>query len=147
MRISITPYVSSDIKNLTSLLLELSTKMSFCFESMQYGDSINVFLIGCICVHPSLDAFFKPRRSRYTDYQETVFDCRLCKFERTFECELKLDYSIMSKATEEEAKKIVAQSIIEFLHVLKMPKKVTDFDKDRFVADMEAFFREEQLID
>ncbi|MBR1514088.1 MAG: hypothetical protein IJ622_07345 [Bacteroidales bacterium] len=53
----------------------------------------------------------------------------------------------MSKATEEEAKKIVAQSIIEFLHVLKMPKKVTDFDKDGFVADVEAFFRREHLID
>lgn len=147
MRISITPYISSDIKNLTSLLLELSTKMSFCFESMQYGDSINVFLIGCICVHPSLDVFFKPRRSIYSDYQETVIDGRLCKFDKTFECDIKLDYTIISKAKEEEVKKIVAQSIIDFLHVLKMPKKVTDFDKDRFVTDMEAFFRKEQLIE
>ena len=50
-------------------------------------------------------------------------------------------------ATEEEVKKIVAQSIMDYLHELKMPKKVTDFDKARFITDLETFFRREQLID
>lgn len=130
------------------IINELSSSLENEFVSIDYGESIKKFFIGLICVHPQFDPFCKAKRPKYTDYKTTKFDGWIpMVIEKTFECELKLDYSIMSKATEEVAKKIVAQSIIDFLHVLKMPKKVTDFDKDRFVADIEAFFREEHLID
>ncbi|MBR3729640.1 MAG: hypothetical protein IKN08_01850 [Bacteroidales bacterium] len=147
MNISI-GYIATNLSiNNTTTLKLFSDNLNCRIKEHDYGTSIYTFYISFICVLPDFESFLKPRRPKYIEYEETIIDGRLCKFERTFECELKLDYSIMSKATEEEAKKIVAQSIIEFLHVLKMPKKVTDFDKDRFVADMEAFFREEQLMD
>ena len=42
---------------------------------------------------------------------------------------------------------IYIKPIIDTIKGLKMPKKVTDFDKDRFVADLESVFKAEHWID
>mgnify|MGYP003295629965 CR=1 FL=1 len=113
-----------------------------------YGESIKKFLIGLICVGPQYDSLAKPRRPKYTEYKEAMFDgWDPFTIEKTFECEIKLDYAKVLEATEEEVKKIVAQSIMDYLRKLKMPKKVTDFDKEKFIADLETYFRKEHLID
>lgn len=53
-----------------------------------------------------------------------------------------MNYDQVLAAEDEELKRIVASEVINTLHNLKVPKKVTDFDKDRFVADLDGLFRQ-----
>ena len=87
-------------------------------------------------------------RINTAEHKEAMFDgWDPFTIEKTFECEIKLDYAKVLEATEEEVKKIVAKSIMDYLRELKMPKKVTDFDNAKFIADLETYFRKEHLID
>ena len=149
MKLSLGIELSADnYDQMMPIINELSSSLENEFVSIDYGESIKEFFIGLICVHPQFDPFCKAKRPKYTDYKTTKFDGWIpTVIEKTFECEIKLDYEKVLEATEEEVKKIVAQSIMDYLHELKMPKKVTDFDKAKFIADLETFFRREQLID
>lgn len=46
------------------------------------------------------------------------------------------------EAEDEELKGIVASEVLNMFQNLKVPKKVKDFDKDRFVADIDGLFRQ-----
>ena len=61
---------------------------------------------------------------------------------KTLEIEIKLDYGQVLVAEDEELKRIVASEVLNTFQNLKVPKKVTDFDKDRFVADIGGLFRQ-----
>ena len=63
------------------------------------------------------------------------------------EIEIKLDYEQVLTADDEALCKIVAIDVLNTLRTLKLPKKVTDFDKDRFVTDVESAFKTEHLIE
>lgn len=148
MEFSIGSYIDKDLDKKFAFEQPLSELITQFITGVYYGESIKTFLIGPICVKPEVDSLFKPRRPKYTEYKEGKFDgWSPFTIEKTFVCEIKLDYEKVLEATEEEVKKIVAQSIMDYLHELKMPKKVTDFDKARFIADLETFFRREHLID
>ena len=64
---------------------------------------------------------------------------------KTLEIEIKLDYGQVLVAEDEELKRIVASEVLNTFQNLKVPKKVTDFDKDRFVADIDRLFHQKFL--
>lgn len=100
-------------------------------------------LVGLIVVEPVYDDFSKPRRPRYTEHKETMaFGSIPIVIYKTLEVEIKLNYEQVLAAEDEELKKIVASEVLNTLRSLKMPKKVTDFDKDRFVADIDGLFHQ-----
>lgn len=108
-----------------------------------YGESIEKMLIGLIAVESVYDAFAKPRRPRYTEHKETMaFGSILIVTHKTLEIEIKLGFEQFLAAEDEELRKMVAIEVLNTLHSLKPPKKVTDFDKDRFVADLDNFFNQ-----
>ena len=122
---------------------EVSEAANNLVASNDYGESIEKMLVGLIVVEPVYDDFSKPRRPRYTEHKETkAFGSIPIVIHKTLEIEIKLDYGQVLASEEEELKRIVASEVLNALHNLKVPKKVTDFDKDRFVADIDGLFRQ-----
>ena len=122
---------------------EVSDVAKNLVASNDYGASIEKMLVGLIVVEPVYDDFSKPRRPRYTEHKETMaFGSIPIVIHKTLEIEIKLNYEQVLAAEDEELKRIVASEVLNALHNLKVPKKVTDFDKDRFVADLNVLFRQ-----
>ena len=122
---------------------EVSEAANNLVASNDYGESIEKMLVGLIVVEPVYDDFSKPRRPRYTEHKETMaFGSIPIASHKTLEIEIKLNYEKVLAAKDEELKRIVASEVLNTLHSLKIPKKVTDFDKDRFVADIGGLFRQ-----
>lgn len=122
---------------------EVSDAANNLVISNDYGESIEKMLVGLIVVEPVYDDFSKPRRPRYTEHKETMaFGSIPIVIYKTLEVEIKLNYEQVLAAEDEELKKIVASEVLNTLRSLKMPKKVTDFDKDRFVADIDGLFHQ-----
>ena len=112
-----------------------------------YGDSLETILIGLIAVEPIYEKFAKPRRPRYIEHKETkAFGSIPIVIYKTLEIEIKLDYEQVLTADEEAFCRIVATEMLNTLRTLKLPKKVTGFDKDKFVTDVESVFLSEHFI-
>lgn len=120
---------------------DMSETTNNSIASNYYGASIEKMLIGLIAVEPVYDAFAKPRRPRYTEHKETMaFGSIPIVTHKTLEIEIKLDFEQFLAAEGKELQKMVAKEVLNALHSLKLPKKVTDFDKDKFVADLDSLF-------
>ena len=114
--------------------------------STHYGESIEKMFVGLIVNEPVYDQFIKIHRPRYTEHKETMaFGSIPIVIHKTLEIEIKLNYEQVLAAEGEELKRIVAFEVLNTLHNLKVPKKVTDFDKDRFVADIDGLFHQKFL--
>ena len=130
------------------IIKRLSDLVKNAVSINNYGKSIETILIGLIAVEPIYDQFSKPRRPRYIEHKETViFGSIPAVFHKLLDIEIKMNYEQFLTADEEAFCRIVATEVLNTLHTLKLPKKVTDFDKDRFVADVESVFKAEHLID
>lgn len=126
---------------------DLSETLNAIISSNNYGESIEKVLIGLIAVEPIYDKFAKPRRPRYTEHKEVMALGSIpMTFHKTLEIEIKMNYEQILAAEGDKLRELVAKDILNTLHTLKLPNKVTDFDKDRFVADVESVFRSEYLI-
>lgn len=151
MKIAINFFESSFSREIYSekrmILSKWEESINRTIEHMNYGESIQLFIIGLICVKPTIEHLFKVRRPKYIEKKTLVFGNVHHQIEKTFECELRVDYELMLTSEEADIKTHLTTSIIETIKGLKMPKKVTDFDKDRFVADVESVFRAEHLIE
>jgi hypothetical protein len=71
-----------------------------------------------------------------------AFDSIPIVIHKTLEIEIKMDYEQILAAEDKELRKLVAIEVLNTLHSLKLPKKVTDFDKDKFVADLDNLFNQ-----
>lgn len=128
-------------------LRELSESVNNLISLNYYGQSIETFLIGLIAVEPIYDKLASPRRPRYTEHKETMALGSIpMVFFKTLEIEIKIDYEQILKSEDKELCRLVAKAVLDNLYALKLPKKVTDFDKERFVADVESVFRAEHLL-
>lgn len=136
-------FLSKDCVSKKPAINEMSEACKNVFASNYYGESIEKTLIGLIAVEPIYDAFAKPRRPRYTEHKETMaFGSIPIVTHKTLEIEIKLDFEQFLAAEGKELQKMVAKEVLNALHSLKLPKKVTDFDKDKFVADLDSLFNQ-----
>lgn len=136
-------FLSKDCVSKKPAINEMSEACKNLFASNYYGESIEKILIGLIAVEPIYDAFAKPRRPRYTEHKETMaFGSIPIVTHKTLEIEIKLDFEQFLAAEGKELQKMVAKEVLNALHSLKLPKKVTDFDKDKFVADLDSLFNQ-----
>lgn len=129
-------------------IMRLSASVNNKVSVNYYGQSIEKLLIGLIAVEPIYDKLAKPRRPRYTEHKETLaFGSIPIVNHKTLEIEIKLDYEQVLTADDKALCKIVATEVLKTLRSLKPPKKVTDFDKDKFLTDVEEVFKAEHLIE
>lgn len=141
-------FVSPEISTKKQALDLINKVLNGLISSVVYGESLETVLIGLIAVEPIYNKFAKPRRPRYTEHKETMaFGSIPIIIHKTLEIEIKLDYEQVLTADDEALCKIVAIDVLNTLRTLKLPKKVTDFDKDRFVTDVESAFKTEHLIE
>jgi hypothetical protein len=141
-------FVSPEISTKKQALGLINKVLNGLISSVVYGKSLETVLIGLIAVEPIYNKFAKPRRPRYTEHKETMaFGSIPIIIHKTLEIEIKLDYEQVLTADDEALCKIVAIDVLNTLRTLKLPKKVTDFDKDKFVTDVEEVFITEHLIE
>lgn len=140
-------FVSPEISTKKQALGLINKVLNGLISSVVYGESLETVLIGLIAVEPIYDKFAKPRRPRYTEHKETMaFGSIPIIIHKTLEIEIKLDYEQVLIADDDALCKIVATEVLNTLRSLKLPKKVTDFDKDKFVTDVESVFLSEHYI-
>ena len=131
MKLSISfSFLSREFTSKNPAINKVSETANNMVASHYYGDSIETILIGLVAVEPSYDAFAKPRRPRFTEHLETMaFGSIPVVINKTLEIDIKLDYERVRAAKDEDLQKTVAIIVLNTLHDLKLPKKVTDFNK------------------
>lgn len=97
---------------------------------------------------PGYEDWFKVRKPRYQAISKVkMLDGNIKEQRGVFTYDVKLDFETFVSATEEGSRKILAIEILNSLFNLDaLPKKVKDFDKERFKEDIEQFFKSEKLI-
>ncbi|WP_426486239.1 hypothetical protein [Flavobacterium sp. 2] len=148
MKLALVQYTSADIVKETNFLTDFSNDLKYYFSKKEYGDSLQNIFVGIICVSSSLEAFFKPRRPRYTkDKKHVKSEGFEYDIEKYLEFDLKLDFEIIKIASEHEAKKYLVQEILKSLEIIDtMKSKFKDFDLVNFKKDLENYFKEKGLI-
>ena len=123
----------------------LNEQIKAYFKGRNYGESVDEFLVGLVCVHPKYAPFFTIRKPRYTEDKyvtyEKVFGA--IHYFKILEVDVKLDFGTFIKSDKEGGLKMVADAIIDRLSTMKYPAKVKDFDKERSLNDLKIFFKEE----
>ena len=111
------------------------------------GKDVLSYTIGITCVSPQFDPFFKVNKPKYIEDKTETHDGFSVRIDKSYEYGIKLNHNKVLNASEEEVKKMLASSIMESLsHLDSLPRKIKDFDKEQFRADLESFFKDRQLI-
>lgn len=131
----------------SDVLTNLSQKLKKYFSSRSYGESIKSFMIGIICVKPEFESFFKVRKPKYVESKVEVHNGILVEVKNCYSYDIKLDYTTMTNLSREAVERLLASEIIMSLtYIDALPKKIKDFDKERFKSDMKDYFEEQDLI-
>lgn len=147
MRFALTVEASESVANKTYLIHNLSSKLSVYFSDKDYGDDVKEILIRIICVAPEFEWFSTIRKPRYKFYGKHTRDGVEIIEDRVFSFSLKIDYENFKNQPDELNEKMLASEIIKSLSNLdSLPKKVKDFNKERFKEDMKTFLDEQKLL-
>jgi hypothetical protein len=119
-----------------------------------YGNDIEEYVIACICVRfrAGYEEWYKVRKPEYVDHK--VFKNKLTgqsvEINKRFTQEIRISEKIYERLVvckEPEARIIFAREIIIALDNLgAMPKKIKDFDRAAFKADLESYFKSQKLM-
>ncbi len=150
MNFGITQEIDAEASAKSNIIISFSESLEDFLANKDYGNDIRNFFIGCICVmeRPGYEDWFKVRKPRYQTISKVkLLDGSIREQNGVFTYDIKLDFDMFVSATEEESKRILALEILNSLSNLDaLPKKVKNFDKERFKSDIEAFFKSEKLI-
>lgn len=147
--------LSEDIhKNTERIVNELSNSMNSYLIKQDYGDSILEYEIILYVVNMPVgyEHLFKDFKPKFTEHKVLTNKHTGDTFElnKYFNYSVKITgntYTGFVTGTEEESKKILAFEILNSLSNLDaLPKKVKDFDKEKFKSDMQEFFKEQNLL-
>lgn len=154
MEFAITKELDTGTNKKTNLIQEISDNLEFFLKNKSYGEDIGTFYIGFVGVKTKIgyEHFFKERKPKYIDYRLTKNRLTGLPLEtiKQYGYDIKFDHELYDEfvnGTDEESKKLLARKILEsFAHFDKLPKKIKDFDKEKFKADVEEFFKEQDLL-
>lgn len=142
MKIGLSPYLSSEIKEYTKMLNFFEVEFNDYFKSKNYGPGISEIFIGIICVAPEFDHFFKPRRPKYyhRSEQNITGDTEYSNG-GVLEYDIKLDYEGCTKVEYDELKIMIAKNIWESVNIITSLKKIKEFDYVKFNNDLIKVFK------
>lgn len=145
--------LDSEMLSKLSLIKKFSIFVEKFFSDKNYGDDLKSLRLIFILIknREGYEEWFKARKPKYTEHKVLgTFSGKKIEINKEFAIESRVDsdnYDNFLKATDEESRKILAQEILNSLSNLDaLPKKVKDFDKEQFKADIEQFFKSEKLI-
>ncbi len=147
MKFGIVVEASVGLEDKTSLIHSLSRKLFEYFSDKDYGNDIKEILVGIISVAPEFEWFSKIRKPKYQFYRKyTSRDGTGIIEDKLFSFDLKIDYETFKNQSDDQNEKMLAAEILGSLSNLdNLPKKVKEFDKERFKEDMKLFFIERKL--
>jgi len=135
------------------VIKEYSTFIAKFLSDKDYGNGLEslrlIFIL--IKTKKGYEEWFRTRKPKFTEHNilET-FSGEKIEIIKEFAIESRIDndsYDNFLMATETESRKILAQEILNSLSNLDaLPKKVKDFDKEKFKSDVEQFFKEHDLV-
>ncbi|MDN5215688.1 hypothetical protein QQ020_26660 [Fulvivirgaceae bacterium BMA12] len=147
MNFGLVRHVTDDVRQKTAFINEWNEALKLFFKGKEYGNDIESFVIGITCVSEKFEQFFKLKRPTYTESKIETHDGISIEIKKTFEYSLRLDYKTIINANDQRRMSLSASEIINSLdHFDSLPKKVKDFDRERFKSDLERFFKEQNLI-
>lgn len=127
------------------------------FEDQSYGpDILNVVIVIILIRHePGYEAWYKPRRPKYIEHYESVSyitgEPVRWEWNKRFVIEIRFNndvYDEFLKADDEQSKRIIARETLKALELLdKVPKRLKDFDKERFRTDVANYYRSQGWIE
>jgi len=123
------------------LFIGLSDKLTNYFVRKNYGSDIEHLFIGVISVRPEFDQFFKIRKLKYKNIHKTkLLDGGIKELKCFVSYDIKLNFEDFVSVTNEESMNLLMNEIIKSLSNLDtLPKKVKNFDKDKFISDLMQF--------
>lgn len=136
------------------IVKSFSNEIGKYFKNRNYGNDLkSIIIIPIIVKHiVGFEEWYKVRKPKFIerkDLQNRITGKRII-IEKEFIIETRLnneEYNTFISSTDEDIKKLLAREILSSLSNLDaLPKKVKDFDKERFKADMHEFFKEKNLI-
>ena len=141
-------------KDKSKIILSLEEDINNFLNHENYGKDIEIYTLKLNCVNPpkGFEHLFKLLPPKYIEFKSSknIHTGEHQKFKNQFFCSINIignDYDEFIIGTNEQSKKILGKKILESLANLdKLPKKVKDFDKEKFKADMEKFFKEQSLL-
>lgn len=145
--------LDEEMKNKLSLIKDFSLFINNFSSNNFYSDdlkSIRLIII-LIKTQKGYEEWFKVRKPKFITHKiiETFTGDKI-EINKEFVIETRIDnedYDNFLQATDEESKRVLALEILKSLSYLDaLPKKVKDFDKERFKLDIEQFFKTEKLI-
>lgn len=147
MKLGVSVNVSIEVEDKTQIIHSLFNELEMNFSKKNYGKGLLQIIIEIVCLSPEFEEFFPLRKPKYIELKEYVTEGVNIKEEKLFTYSLKIDFILFKNQTIQANKHLLALEILKSLSNLDaLPKKVKDFDKERFKADMEAFFKEQNLL-
>ena len=122
------------------------------FLSINYGQDVEEITIAIALIgHEDL---YKPRRPKYTEYGGWITfgpgGPKDREIKKQFFIDVRFDgdlYDAFIEADEKQAKGILAREILHSLELLdKLPKRLKQFDKERFKSDVSDYFQRQGWI-
>lgn len=154
MKFSISIRIDQKANHKSDIIVNMSQELKVFFADRFYGEDVQDYIIGCLCTSApeGFEKFNKTQKPVYVDDKTTknkftgephrMFKLFINEFNFNNE-----EYDDFVDSSDEESKKILAKKILECLENLdKLPKKVKDFDKERFKEDMQHVFKGQGLI-
>ena len=141
MHFGISLELDSEVEKKISIIRSISRSLFEYFQMRDYGQDLQNITIGIICVleRKGFEDWFKVRKPKYREFEKTRgLDKSSIIVEPTFTYDIKLNAAYILKHDDTEIRKYFVSEIINSLSNLDyLPRKVKDFDKERFKIDLE----------
>jgi len=136
-----------------NLIQDLSASAKAFFRDSSYSSEVETIAISFLLVNsqPGYEDWHKEKSPRYVAFK--TVKSRLTG--ETYDVSKRFDYDIkfsdeliesFSNTSDEESIKIIAEETLASLNKLdKLSKKVKDFDKEKFRADLQKFFGQQMF--
>ncbi|QIH34492.1 hypothetical protein [Sphingobacterium sp. DR205] len=154
MEFNIEKTVSEEAKEKNKVIFSLEEDVAKYLRSKDYGKDIKTYTIKLNCVNPpkGFEHLFKLLPPKYIDLKvsKNISTGQEQEFKKHFFCSINLIgeyYNEFVNSSDEESKKLLGREIIKsFSYLDKLPKKLKDFDKEKFKIDVENFFKDVGII-
>lgn len=127
------------------------------FATRDYGKDVQEICIYIVLIksQPGFERFFQPRRPKYIEHNESkdlpFSEENPLVWDKRFHIEIRFDgkvYDDFVAADENQAKHILARETLRALDLLdKLPKRLKDFDKEAFRADVQKLYQSHGWLD
>ena len=140
MEFGLTLEIDSKAYKKANLINDLSEELEKYFKNKNYGNDIEEYLIGVICIKTKegFEDWYKKRKPRY------VAKGKSYTYDIKFDDE---SYDRFVEGSDHKSTRMLVKEIKDSLTNLdKLSKKVRDFEKDRFISDLMKYFHDAGLI-